>query len=258
MGGPLLPGPKATEQSPLNPGGKESKAPKWWVWLRSQRELMTLFACLLFMTCSATMLIVNKVVIQHFQTPTIVLLSQNLMAIGICCTILYQTLHYGSRRDIFTFVRAVPLFYSAMLASSSVAQLYASLGLQVVVRNITPLVTLPVERIFNEPILVDVWTWSSMLFILFGILLYVVESLGLAPYHVEHARKQDSSTLALGILLMLFNMTVGLAHMRSSSDARLFSIIASSTGCHAGTALPTTNAGDHAGRYIQNGDDVAQ
>ena len=96
------------------------------------------------------------------------------MAVFICCTFLYKTLHYGSRADIITFVRVVPCFYAAMLCTSSIAQQYASLGLQVVIRNLAPLITLPIERIFNEPILVDVWTWASMVFILGGITLYVV------------------------------------------------------------------------------------
>ena len=59
----------------------------------------------------------------------------------------------------------VPLLYAGMLTTSMIAQLYASVGLQVVIRNLGPLVTLPIERVFNEPIVADVHQ-ASLVFIL--------------------------------------------------------------------------------------------
>merc|ERR1719198_1083625 len=49
-----------------------------------------------------------------------------------------------------------------------------------------------------------------MVLIVCGIALYVIESLGAAPYEVEHAKKQNTDTLAIGICLMLLNMTLAI------------------------------------------------
>merc|ERR1712216_368165 len=97
-----------------------------------------------------------------------------------------------------------------MLITSSIVQIYASLGLQIVVRNLGPMISLPIERMMNEPLVADVQTWLSMAVIFTGACLYVVESLGVAPYHVNNAKSQDVSTLALGIFLMMINMIVAI------------------------------------------------
>jgi len=83
---------------------------------------------------------------------------------------------------------------------SMIAQLYASVGLQVAIRNLGPLVALPVETWFNEPIVADKWTWGSMFVILGGVIMYVSESI----------QEQNVSELAAGILLMLLNLVIAL------------------------------------------------
>jgi len=208
---PVEPKAKATEGSVLLDVAPSS-APAWWQKIRENRETMTLVACLMFMSCSATMLIVNKLVVKHFSTPVLVVLAQNAMACGFCLTLLRKSLHFGSRADAIRFAKVVPLMYTGMLCTSAVAQLYASLGLQIVIRNLAPLVSLPIERIFNEPIQTDLWTWVSMLFILFGVILYVIESMGAAPYHVAATQmhQQDTHTLLIGILLMGANMILAI------------------------------------------------
>mgnify|MGYP007078101064 CR=1 FL=1 len=47
------------------------------------------------------------------------------------------------------------------------------MGLLIVVRNVGPLIALPVERVFNEPIPVDPWSYMSLAYILVGVCLYV-------------------------------------------------------------------------------------
>jgi len=204
--------PKVNEGSVLLnvDSGPMSKPKAMWEKIRSNTETMTFVACLMFMICSATMLIVNKLVVKHFGTPVLVVLCQNAMACFICCTFLFKSLRFGSRADAIRFAKVVPLFYTGMLCTSAVAQQYASLGLQIVIRNLGPLCTMPVERFFNEPIVADVWTWASMCFILVGIVFYVIESLGAAPYHVTAAKHQDSHTLLIGILLMVANMILAI------------------------------------------------
>lgn len=206
-----MPGSKATEGSVLlDVKGSSSSKPSAWERLRQNREAMTVVACLMFMACSATMLIVNKLVVKHFSTPVLVVFAQNLMACLIVVTVLFRSLHFGSRADAIRFAKVVPLMYAGMLCTSAIAQQFASLGLQIVIRNLAPLVTLPIERIFNEPIVTDVWTWASMFVILGGVILYVIESLGAAPYAVPAARHQDLDTLLLGVLLMVANMVLAI------------------------------------------------
>jgi len=57
---------------------------------------------------------------------------------------------------------------------------------------------LPVERYFNEPIPVDKWSYISLLYILSGVVLYVVALL-------EH-KNEKMTNLALGLTLMVANM----------------------------------------------------
>ena len=156
-------------------------------------------SCLAFMVCSASMMLVNKRVVQIFEAPVTILEMQLLFTVAVLCTFFFWDLKFGSKRDVWRWARAVPLLYAGMLSSSMIAQLYASVSLQVAIRNLGPLVTLPIERYFNEPIVADAWTWSSMIAILGGVMVYASEA-----FH-----KQNISELAAGIVLMLVNLLFG-------------------------------------------------
>ena len=124
-------------------GASSSRVPAFWQRIRENRETMTVVACGMFMVCSATMLIVNKVVVKHFATPVLVVLAQNTMACAIVMTVLRKSVRFGSRADAIRFAKVVPLMYAGMLITSAIAQQYASLGLQIVIRNLAPLVRAP-------------------------------------------------------------------------------------------------------------------
>jgi len=165
------------------------------------KKFITVASCLLFMVCSASMMLVNKQVVgRTFHTPLIVLDIQLAFAALVLPMCFFWAMRFGSSRDVWRWVRVVTPLYAGMLASSMIAQLYASVGLQVAIRNLGPLIALPIESVFNEPIVADKWTWLSLLVILGGVCLYVDESL-------QH---QDSSELVAGILLMLLNLVVAL------------------------------------------------
>jgi drug/metabolite transporter (DMT)-like permease len=66
--------------------------------------------------------------------------------------------------------------------------------------DLGPLITLPVERFFNEPIVADTWTWASLAVTLVGALLYVTESL----------YQQDINELGIAILLCVVNLLVAI------------------------------------------------
>ena len=137
----------------------------------------TVVACGMFMACSASMMLVNKQVVKVYRSPVTILDMQLAFTVLVLATVFAWTLHFGSKRDVWRWVSVVPLLYAGMLTTSMIAQLYASVGLQVVIRNLGPLVTLPIERVFNEPIVADVYTWASLVFILCGIILYMWQSL---------------------------------------------------------------------------------
>lgn len=182
---------KPTEATPLAGSAEESDYYK---------KLITVASCLAFMACSAGMMLVNKQVVRTFHTPVLVLDIQLVFASLVLPTFFFWTLRFGSSRDVWRWMRVVPLLYAGMLASSMIAQLYASVGLQVAIRNLGPLVALPIETWFNEPIVADKWTWLSMLVILAGVIMYVSESI----------HEQVVSELAAGILLMLLNLVIAL------------------------------------------------
>lgn len=63
--------------------------------------------------------------------------------------------------------------HACIVAYALLAGRYAPMGLLIVVRNVGPLIALPVERVFNEPIPVDPWSYMSLAYILVGVCLYV-------------------------------------------------------------------------------------
>lgn len=160
----------------------------------------TIIACSMFMACSASMMLVNKQVVKVYQSPVTILDLQLIFTVAVLGTVFWWTLHFGSKRDVWRWISVVPLLYAGMLTTSMVAQLYASVGLQVVIRNLGPLVTLPIERVFNEPIVADQWTWASLIMILFGIVLYMWQSLSTQKPH----------DLVAGVTLMLLNLVVAM------------------------------------------------
>lgn len=160
----------------------------------------TIVACGMFMACSASMMLVNKQVVRVYRSPVTILDLQLIFTVAVLGSVFWWTLHFGSKRDVWRWISVVPLLYAGMLTTSMVAQLYASVGLQVVIRNLGPLVTLPIERVFNEPIVADKYTWLSLCGILAGIVLYMWQSLSTQKPH----------DLVAGVTLMLLNLVVAM------------------------------------------------
>jgi len=186
---------KATESTPLAGKPKEEEADGG-----DGKKFVTVASCLAFMVCSAGMMLVNRQVVRLFRTPLIILDIQLLFATIVLPTLFFWALRFGSWRDVWRWTSVVTPLYAGMLASSMVAQLYAGVGLQVAIRNLGPLIALPIESVFNEPIVADKWTWLSLLVILAGVIMYVSESI----------QQQNMSELVAGILLMLLNLVVAL------------------------------------------------
>ena len=94
-------------------------------------------------------------------------------------------LHFGSVRDVLRWSLTIPLLFTLMLASSMMALDYASMGAIIVVRNIAPIVTMVIERLFQEHIEVSCGVVLSLLSYTAG-----SDRIGAAVEDVADAMKQ--------------------------------------------------------------------
>mmetsp|Transcript_10696 Transcript_10696/g.23802 ORF Transcript_10696/g.23802 Transcript_10696/m.23802 type:complete len:305 (-) Transcript_10696:301-1215(-) len=132
------------------------------------------------MSCSAGMMIVNKMALRAVGLPiTVVMIQMAFTVLFICAS--PCTLHFGSARDVLRWACTVPFLFTLMLASSMLALDHASMGAIVVVRNVAPLVTMAVEGFFGEAVQIDCWTVVSLLYIIGGVVLYVSTDISFSP-----------------------------------------------------------------------------
>ena len=124
---------------------------------------------LLFMVCSCSMLIVNKLVIKKSGLPfTVVEIQMAFSVVAMLC--LPWTLRFGGgMRDVWRWARVLPWTFTAVLCTSMLALNYSSAGAVVVVRNLGPLISLPLERVFNEHVEIDAPTILSLVVIIMGV-----------------------------------------------------------------------------------------
>ena len=152
-----------------------------------------LLSCLLFMACSASMMIVNKQVTIAFGMPVTIVLVQMAFTVTVLVTIFWWTLHIGSCDDFVRWARLIPLLYAFMLTSSLLALDAYSMGAMTVVRNLAPIVTMPIEKAFQEDVPADFWTFVILFYILGGAFLYI---------------KDDIHFSGFGLAMMIVNMLV--------------------------------------------------
>jgi len=155
--------------------------------------LNAVLSCLLFMACSAAMMIVNKYVMILFGMPVTVVLMQMIFTVILLMVGFSSFLHIGSCNDFIRWSRFVPFLYSLMLTSSLMALNSYSMGAMTVVRNIAPLVTLPIEKMFQEDIPADCHTFLILIYVACGALLYM---------------RDDIYFSAFGLVMMLVNAMV--------------------------------------------------
>ena len=134
---------------------------------------VVLASVLLFMLCSFSMIIVNKMVVKRSNLPfTIVSIQMAFAATSMACY--FPGLRFGGGwRDVWRWSRVVPFLFAGMLNSSMLALNFASTGACVVVRNLGPLLALPLERYFNEHVEIDTATLLSLVVTVMGVGLYV-------------------------------------------------------------------------------------
>ena len=136
-------------------------------------------SCSFYLVSSAGMSVFNKLAILALPLPiTLVIIQMVFTCASIGAS--WRSVHIGSRRDALRWGLSVPLLFSAMLVSSMVAMEHNTLGTVVVFRNVAPLFTLLIERMFRVPMQVSRSTVSSLLLIVAGVVMYNWNSIALS------------------------------------------------------------------------------
>ena len=136
-----------------------------------------------YMLASAGMSVFNKLAIEALNTPkgsvpiTLVIIQMLFTVATLMMKV--SSIHIGSRRDALRWGLTVPLLFAAMLVTSMVSFEYNTLGTVVVFRNVAPIITLFVERLFRVPMVISLETVASLVCILAGVVLYHLNALGL-------------------------------------------------------------------------------
>lgn len=99
---------------------------------------------------SVGMHVLNKVLMSNLAAPALVSTAQMLLAVLITGPIFCSDIFRLDRKVLRCWM-VVPMFFAAMLCTSCYTYQYISLSLLTVVRNLTPLVVLPIERLMMPP-----------------------------------------------------------------------------------------------------------
>ena len=148
-------------------------------------------SCSFFMVCSAGMLVFNKLVLRRVGLPITVVMIQ----MAFTSMVLVVTpcgIRFGSMRDVLRWSLTVPFLFTLMLATSMLALDHATMGAIIVVRNVAPIVTMVIERLFQERIELSTSVVASLLFVCAGVGLYTSHDVHFSP---------------VGMAFMMANMT---------------------------------------------------
>ena len=135
-------------------------------------------SCSFYLVSSAGMSVFNKLAVNALPLPITLVIIQMAFTVGVLA-LSWKTVRVGSWRDALRWGLTVPFLFSAMLVSSMFAFEHNTLGTVVVCRNIAPMFTLMIERMFRVPIKVTTETILALLTILLGVVLYHFNTLSL-------------------------------------------------------------------------------
>lgn len=96
--------------------------------------------------CSVGMHVLNKSLADSLQAPSIISSIQMFIALIVFGFLNFREFLEADRREMMVWL-VVPFFFAAMLCSSFYTYQYISLSLLTVVRNLTPLMVMPMESL---------------------------------------------------------------------------------------------------------------
>jgi len=135
----------------------------------SKAQMFTAVAS--WMVCSVGMIVFNKKAIAAFPVACTLVAAQMLFAAVLMGTICWNTLHFGSLRDVLRWCRVVP-FYVGMLLTSILALKNAPMSLVVVFRALSPLFGMVIERLYPNQMKITPALLGTMALMLAGAGLY--------------------------------------------------------------------------------------
>ena len=128
--------------------------------------------------CSITMTVGNKFLVTKFHTPLTLSFVQVFIALLV---LLYPNLRknitYDSWYDIWRWTRSMSTTFLILLISSMFAMKHISLGTQILLRNLAPLFTAPLEKLFGEKTTNGYDAIIAMISIIPGTILYANEDI---------------------------------------------------------------------------------
>jgi drug/metabolite transporter (DMT)-like permease len=120
----------------------------YWKFSSSGTELKALkltLLCCSFGACSWAMNVLNKTLVKDLKAPTLVTAAQMLMTV-IGALILARDKLTGTKSQCIKW-SFIPFIFFGMLVSSFFTYQYLTLSLLMVIRNLGPLITLPIESV---------------------------------------------------------------------------------------------------------------
>lgn len=116
---------------------------------RDNMEQLVAAGCFCF--CSVGMMYFNKMAVSAFPLECSLVAMQMAFATVMLLGFGWQTLHVGSLKDLLRWCMVVPWF-TGMLLTSILALKHASMSLVIVLRAMSPLGSLVVERFYPDPV----------------------------------------------------------------------------------------------------------
>lgn len=130
--------------------------------------------CCTYAACAITMHMLNKSLAVTLKEPSLISISQMVVAVAFFATIQGKDLLAADKWVVLTWC-IVPCFFAGMLISSFYSYEYISLSMLTITRNLMPLIVLPTEMVCmppeNKP-KTNMMIWLGLATMLAGAILY--------------------------------------------------------------------------------------
>jgi drug/metabolite transporter (DMT)-like permease len=130
--------------------------------------------CASWASCSIGMVVLNKQLARTLQAPALIATAQMALGFGVLAAVWGRELLAANRRQMACWT-LVSLSFAGLLCSSMYTMQHISMSLFTVIRNLMPLITLPLEAVtmpVDKQPRIDVWIVISLLVTLVGAVLY--------------------------------------------------------------------------------------
>merc|ERR1719235_1850733 len=112
--------------------------------MESNQMAKVLLLCASWMSMSVGMHTLNKALSVTLGTPSLIALAQMAVSVVIFGAMSWKDVVLADKQQLLIWM-VVPIFFASMLISSFYTYSYISLSLLTIIRNLTPLVVLPIE-----------------------------------------------------------------------------------------------------------------